>query len=134
MSVRHLQISLAAGNCLLGLLLLEKHGRTLLLSHAWPPSLEQQVLLLVAGSVLPAALFSLRYPLVAGIFQFSSAFIGNQLLHEAPLPDLRLISAISMTMGFAILAVTVFRGILEVTREAFGEAEDQDEKQAAGAA
>jgi hypothetical protein len=134
MSVRYLQISLAVGNCLFGLLLLEKYGRALLHAQAWPPNLDQQVLLLVAGSVLPIALCGLRFPLAAGLFQFSSAFIGNQLLHDAPLPDLRFCSSISMTMAFAILAVTVLRGILEVTREAFGEAEDQDEKQAARAA
>jgi hypothetical protein len=39
-----------------------------------------------------------------------------------------------MVLALALLFVAVFRGILEITQEAFGEAEDTDEKQAAGAA
>ena len=132
--IRFLQNVLAVSNCFFGLLLLWLYGPLLFHTHPWPPSLEQQVLLLVAGSVLPIAVLALRFPLVAGIAQFSTAFIGNQLLHEAPLPDLRLCSSVSMTIAFAILFVAVFRGVLEITQEAFGEAEDQDDKQAAGAA
>jgi hypothetical protein len=77
---------------------------------------------------------AVRFPLVAGIAQFSTAFIGNQLLHEAPLRDLRACSSASMALALALLFVAVLRGILEVTQEAFGEAEEQDEQQAAGAA
>ena len=90
MGVRILQNVLLAGNCLFGLLLLVLYGPPLLHTRAWPPSLEQEVLVLVAGSVFPLAVMAVRFPLVAGITQFSTAFIGNQLLHEAPLPDLRL--------------------------------------------
>jgi hypothetical protein len=134
MSLRLLQNVLAASNCLFGLLLLGLYGPALLHGRVWPPSLEQQSLLLVAGFVLPLAVLAVRFPLVAGIAQFSTAFIGNQLLHEAPLPDLRACSSASMVLALALLFVAVFRGILEITQEAFGEAEDTDEKQAAGAA
>jgi hypothetical protein len=75
-----------------------------------------------------------RFPLVAGIAQFSVAFIGNQLLHEAPFPSLRAFSSASMTLALALLSAVVFRGILEITQEAFGEAEDTDDKRATGAA
>jgi hypothetical protein len=134
MSARLLQIVLVAGNCLFGVLLLALYGPALLHARAWPPNLENQVLLLVAGSVLPLAILAIRFPLVAGIAQFSAAFIGNQLLHEAPLPDLRAFSSASMVLAMAILLVAVFRGILEITQEAFGEVEDSDEKRATGAA
>jgi hypothetical protein len=134
MSIRLLQNTVVGGNCLFGLLLLALYGPTLLHSRVWPPALEQQALLLVAASVLPLALLALRFPIVAGMAQFATAFIGNQLLHEAPLPDLREFSSLSMTIALAILFVAVFRGILEITQEAFGQAEDQDEKRAAGAA
>ncbi|MGD0369792.1 MAG: hypothetical protein ABSA94_20250 [Acidobacteriaceae bacterium] len=134
MGVRILQNVLLAGNCLFGLLLLVLYGPPLLHTRAWPPSLEQEVLVLVAGSVFPLAVMAVRFPLVAGIAQFSTAFIGNQLLHEAPLRDLRACSSASMALALALLFVAVLRGILEVTQEAFGEAEEQDEQQAAGAA
>jgi Na+/phosphate symporter len=134
MGVRILQNVLLAGNCLFGLLLLVLYGPPLLHTRAWPPSLEQEVLLLVAGSVFPLAVLAVRFPLVAGITQFSTAFIGNQLLHEAPLPDLRVCSSASMALALALLFVAVLRGILEITQEAFGEAEEPDEQQAAGAA
>jgi Na+/phosphate symporter len=134
MGVRVVQSVLLAGNCLFGLLLLVLYGPPLLHTRAWPPSLEQEVLLLVAGSVFPLAVLAVRFPLVAGIAQFSTAFIGNQLLHEAPLPDLRICSSASMALALALLFVAVLRGILEITQEAFGEAEEQDEQQAAGAA
>jgi hypothetical protein len=39
-----------------------------------------------------------------------------------------------MTLALALLSVVVFRGILEITQEAFGEAEDTDDKRATGAA
>jgi Na+/phosphate symporter len=134
MGVRILQNVLLAGNCLFGLLLLVLYGPPLLHTRAWPPSLEQEVLLVVAGSVFPLAVLAVRFPLVAGITQFSTAFIGNQLLHEAPLPDLRVCSSASMALALALLFVAVLRGILEITQEAFGEAEEPDEQQAAGAA
>ena len=134
MGVRVVQSVLLAGNCLFGLLLLVLYGPPLLHTRAWPPSLEQEVLLLVAGSVFPLAVLAVRFPLVAGIAQFSTAFIGNQLLHEAPLPDLRMCSSASMALALALLFVAVLRGILVITQEAFGEAEEQDEQPAAGAA
>jgi hypothetical protein len=71
---------------------------------------------------------------VAGIAQFSSAFIGNQMLHDAPLPDLRAFSSASMVLALAIIFIAVLRGILEITQEAYGEVEDRDEKRATGAA
>jgi hypothetical protein len=134
MSVRLLQNGLAVGNCLFGLLLLALYGPALIHARAWPPGLEQQVLLLVVGAVVPLAILAIRFPLVAGIAQFSTAFIGNQMLHESPLPGLRAFSSASMTIALAILFAAVFAGILEITQEAFGEIEDQDEKRAADAA
>jgi len=132
MSVRLLQIALACGDCLFGVVLLARYGRGMLAYQPW--LLEQQVILLVVGCALPLALMSLRFPLVAGLAQFTTAFIGNQLLHEAPLPDLRLCSSISMAFALAILFAAVFRGILEITKEAFGESEEEDEKRATGTA
>lgn len=134
MSLRLLQTAVALGNCLYGALLLGLYARAALQPSVWPITLDQQVLWLVAISVLPIAAFGLRFPLAAGIVEFSTAFIGNQMLHDAPFPDLRLVSSISMTIAFVILGLLVFSGILQVTREAFGEAEDQDERQAHGAA
>jgi tellurite resistance protein TehA-like permease len=134
MSVRLLQNGFAVCNCLFGLLLLALYGPALMHTRVWPPSLEQQVLLLVVGSVVPLAILAIRFPLVAGIAQFSTAFIGNQLLHESPLPGLRAFSSVSRTIAMAILFVAVFAGILEITQEAFGEIEDSDEKRATGAA
>jgi len=129
MSVRLLQNLVSAGNCLFGLLLLAIYGPALEHSRVWPPTLQQQVLLLVAGSVLPLAVLVLRFPVVGGLVQFSAAYIGNQLLHEAPLRVLREFSWVSMGIALAILFLAVFRGILEVTQEAFGEAEEADEEQ-----
>jgi hypothetical protein len=128
MSVRLLQIMVAAGNCLFGLLLLSIYGRALLHSGAWPPTLGQQVLVLVAGTVLPLAVLAMRFPVIGGMAQFAAAYIGNQMLHEAPLRVLREFSCVSMGIALAILFLAVFRGILEVTQEAFGEAEDPDEE------
>ena len=134
MTLRALQLALAIGNCLYGALLLQMYGRPAFHAPLWPPSLDQQVLWLVAISVLPVAALGLRFPLLAGIFQFSCAFLGSQILHDAPFPDLRLISSISMTIALVALVLAVFRGILQVTREAFGEAEDQDDPQTLTAA
>jgi hypothetical protein len=126
MVLRRVHTVLIAGNCFLGALLLGLYGPILLHTRGWPPSLEQQVLLLVASSVLPLAILAVRFPLVAGIAQFSTAYIGNQLLHDAPLPDLRAFSSISMIAALVILLVALFRGILEITQEAFGEVRDQE--------
>ena len=128
-----LQRVLAVADCLFGLALLGLYGGTLLHTRVWPPTLEQRAVLLVAVSVLPIAALGLRCPLAAGIVQFGTAFIGNQLLHESTLPDLRALSSLSMALSGAILAAAVFRGIFEITQEAFGQAEDQDEKRATGA-
>ncbi|HEX4037706.1 MAG TPA: hypothetical protein VHX37_06580 [Acidobacteriaceae bacterium] len=134
MTLRVLQLVLAVGNGLYGGLLLWTYSRAAFHTPLWPPSLDQQVLWLVAVSVLPAALIGLRWPLLAGILEFACAFLGSQLLHDAPRPDLRLVSSISMTIALVILALAVFHGILQVTREAFGEAEEQDEPQTVNAA
>ena len=132
MSLRWLQIALTGADCLFGSFLLVRYGGAILAHHSWP--LEQQLALLVAGSVLPLALATLRYPLAAGIAQFSAAFLGNQFLREAPLPDLRLCSSVSMILALAILVAAVFRGIFEITQEAFGQAEEPDEERSTGAA
>jgi uncharacterized membrane protein len=65
---------------------------------------------------------------MGGMAQFSAAYIGNQLLHEAPMRILREFSWVSMGIALAILFLAVFRGILEITQEAFGEAEEADEQ------
>jgi hypothetical protein len=129
MSVRLLQILVAAGNCLFGLLLLAIYGPALVHNHAWPPSLGQQVLVLVAGTALPLAVLAMRFPVIGGMAQFCAAYLGNQLLHEAPLRVLREFSWLSMGMALAVLFLAVFRGILEVTQEAFGETEEAEEQQ-----
>lgn len=134
MTVRLLQNVCTGGNCVFGLLLLALYAPALLHGRAWPPSLVQQVLVLVAGLALPLAVLALRFPLIGGMAQFSTAYLGNQLLHEAPLRTLRDFSSASMAIALAIVFVAVFRGILEVTQEAFGEAEDMDEQPAARAA
>jgi hypothetical protein len=129
MVLRLVHTVLVGANCLFGLLLLGLYGPTLLHTRAWPPNLEQESLLLVAASVLPLAVMAARFPLVAGIAQFSTAYIGNQLLHDAPLPDLRFFSSVSMVLALVILAVALFRGIFEITQEAFGHPEDPKENQ-----
>ncbi len=134
MSVRLLQNVLGVSNSVFGLMLLALYGPALLHLRGWPLSLGQEVLLLVAGSMLPLAVVALRFPLIGGMAQFSTAYIGNQLLHEAPLRMLRDFSAVSMSIALAIVLVAVFRGILEITQEAFGEIEDADEEQIARAA
>lgn len=134
MTLRTLQFALSLGNCLYGGLLLELYAHRAFHSPLWPPTLDQQVLWLVAVSVLPVALIGLRFPLITGILEFSCAFLGNQLLHDAPYPDLRLISSISMSIAFVILGLAVLRGILQVTREAFGDTDDQEDHRIHGAA
>lgn len=138
MVLRRVHTILIGANCFFGALLLGLYGPILLHTRAWPPTLEQQVLLLVPASVLPLAVLAVRYPLVAGITQFSTAYIGNQLLHDSPLPDLRAFASLSMIAALVILLVALFRGILAITQEAFGEVPDQeidaDEEHATGAA
>ncbi len=134
MSVRVLQTVCAAGNCVFGLMLLALYGPALMHSRVWPLSLDQQVLILVAGSAFPLAVLAVRFPLVGGMAQFCAAYLGNQLLHEAPLHRLRELSSASMMIALAILFVAVLRGILEITQEAFGEAEEADEQRAVSAA
>ena len=131
MRIRRLQNACTTGNCVFGLVLLALYGPALLHSQAWPPSLMQQVLLLIAGSALPLAVVALRFPLVGAMAQFTTAYLGNQLVHEAPLRTLRDFSSVSMSIALVILFVAVFRGILEITQEAFGEADDTDEQRAA---
>jgi hypothetical protein len=127
MSVRSLQFVFGIGDCLFALILLALYAPALLHSRLWPPTLEEQVLLLVAGSALPLALVALRHPVAGGMAQFAAAYLGNQLLHEAPLPFLRAFSWASMLAALAILLLAVFRGILEVTQEAFGEPQEQEQ-------
>jgi hypothetical protein len=134
MGLRILQILLAIGNCFYGAFLLDRYGRVILHVQAWPLMLGQQVVLLVAISVLPTALVGVRFPLIAGIVEFACGFIGRQLLHDAPMADLKSYAAFSMGIAFAILAVAVVRGIVEVTQEAFGEIPDQDDKPVRGIA
>ncbi|HUB19782.1 MAG TPA: hypothetical protein VL990_14165 [Acidobacteriaceae bacterium] len=134
MSVRLLQVAFAAGNCLFGVVMLSLYGPALVQTRAWPLDLRQEVLVLVAGSILPLAILAFRFPLIAGIAQFSTAFIGNQLLHEAPLARLRDLSTVSMGLALAMLFIAVFRGILEITQEAFGESEEAEEEDSVRAA
>lgn len=124
MALRALQYGLAGMDCLYGGLLLMHYAHGLRPGGSWPAL----PLLLIAVPVLPAAVLSLRSPLVAGVVQFAAAFVGRQLLHNGPWPGLRLAAALSMTWGLALLIVVVFRGIVEVTHEAYGEADHQDDR------
>lgn len=117
-----------------GVVMLSLYGPALVQTRAWPLDLRQEVLVLVAGSILPLAILAFRFPLIAGIAQFSTAFIGNQLLHEAPLARLRDLSTVSMGLALAMLFIAVFRGILEITQEAFGESEEAEEEDSVRAA
>lgn len=128
MILRVLQILLAVANCVYGALLLWLYGSLALHLESWPPQAGEQVVLLVALSVLPAALVGLRFPIVGGILEFACAFIGRQLLHDAPLPDLLRYSRISMGVALAVLAIAVLRGITDVTREAFGDEDHRGRK------
>lgn len=124
MALRVLQICLAMVDCAYGMLLLAGYGRS-----AWHVTVWQQpALALIVFSVLPASVLAVRFPAPAAIGQFACAFLGRQLLYTGPWPDLRLYGALSMTLAVAIVAVAVFRGVLEVTREAYGEAEHQDDR------
>lgn len=124
MALRVLQICLAGMDCVYGMLLLAGYGRSAWHVTAW----QQPGLALIVFSVLPASVLAVRFPAPAAIGQFACAFLGRQLLYNGPWPDLRLYGALSMTAAVAIVAVAVFRGVLEVTREAYGEAEHQDDR------
>jgi hypothetical protein len=123
MALRALQICLAGIDCVYGMLLLG-HGRS-----AWHGTAGYQpALALIAFSVLPAGILSVRFPVPAAILQFACAFLGRQLLHNGPWPDLRLYGALSMTLAVAMVAVAVTRGVVEITREAYGESDHQDDR------
>lgn len=130
MSLRILETVVVSGDCFYGALLFSAYGREAFHPPVGLPAADLQALWLVAIMVLPIAVLGLRYTLAAGILEFATAFVGNQMLHNAPFPDLRLVSSISMTIALAVLGLTVFNGILQVTREAFGEAKDPDEQHA----
>ncbi|MGA7525191.1 MAG: hypothetical protein WBW84_22270 [Acidobacteriaceae bacterium] len=124
MALRALQICLAGIDCGYGMLLLAGYGRS-----AWHGAVWQQPgLVLIAFSVLPASVLAVRFAAPAAIGQFACAFLGRQLLHNGPWPELRLSAALSMILALAIVGVAVFRGVLEVTREAYGETEHQDDR------
>ena len=128
MSLRLLQILLALGNCCYGAFLMLQYGPVFRQSYAWPLSLDQDVILLIGMSVLPIALLSLRFPIVAGILEFACAFIGLQLLHSDPLPHLTHYANVTMIMAAAVLAVAVLRGVTEVTYEAFHQKDEKPRK------
>ncbi len=119
MALRVLQICLAGIDCVYGMLLLAGNGRT-----AW----HEPALALIVFSVLPASVLAVRFPAPAAIGQFACAFLGRQFLHNGPWPDLRLYAALSMTLAVAIAGVAVVRGVVEITREAYGEAQHQDDR------
>lgn len=119
MALRVLQIGLAGMDCAYGMLLLAGYGHS---------ALHDPALALMVFSVLPASVLAVRFPVPAAIGQFTCAFLGRQLLHNGPWPDLRLCAALSMTLAVAGVAVAVFRGIVEITREAYGETEHEDDR------
>lgn len=128
MVLRMLQILLALGNCGYGLLLLQRYGNVAMQIHSWPLSLNQEVVLLIGISVLPAAVVSLRFPVIAGIFEFACAFIGLQLVHDESLAHLKYFAHISMFVAAGVLVVAVLRGITEVTHEAFHKPEVKEKR------
>lgn len=119
MALRALQIALSGMDCVFGMLLLAGFGRS-----AW----HEPALALIVFSVLPASVLAVHFPVPAAIGQFACAFLGRQFLYNGPWPDLRLYAALSMTAAVAIVAVAVFRGVVEITREAYGETEHQDDR------
>lgn len=119
MALRVLQICLTGIDCAYGMLLLAGFGR-----GAW----HHPALALIVLTVLPASVLAVRFPVRSAIGQFACAFLGRQLLHTGPWPDLRLYAAISMTLAVALVAVAVVRGVVEITREAYGEADHQDDR------
>lgn len=124
MVLRALQICLAGIDCVYGMLLLAGNGRSAWHLTAW----HQPALALIVFSVLPASVLAVRFPGPAAILQFFCAFLGRQLLHNGPWPEVRLSGALSMALAVAIVGVAVFRGVAEITREAYGEAEHQDDR------
>jgi hypothetical protein len=133
MVLRALQILLALGNCGYGLLLLGKYGNTAMQIHSWPLTMNQEVILLIGISVMPAALVGLRWPVIAGIFEFACAFIGLQLVHDESLAHLKYFAHISMFVAAGVLVVAVLRGITEVTHEAFHKPEVKEKRRKAHA-
>lgn len=123
MALRVLQFSLAGIDCAYGMLMLAGYGR-----GSW----HRLALALIVLSVLPGGILAARFPAPAAIGQFACAFLGRQLLHNGPWPDLQLYAALSMTLAVAIVAVAVVRGVVEITREAYGEAEHQDDRYVQG--
>jgi len=123
MALRVLQICLSGMDCAYGMLLLAGYGHS-----AW----HQPALALIVFSVLPASVLAVRFPVPAAIGQFACAFLGRQFLYNGPWPDLRLSAALSMTLGLAIAGMAVLRGVVEITREAYGEKEQQDDRYASG--
>jgi hypothetical protein len=121
MALRVLQICLAGIDCAFGMLLLAGYGR-----GAW----HEPALALIVFSVLPASVLAVHFPTPAAIGQFACAFLGRQFLHNGPWPDLRLYGSLSMTLAVAIVGVAVIRGVVEITREAYGETEHQDDQYA----
>lgn len=127
MALRVLQICLAAVDSACGALLLAEYGRS-----AWNLSGSQPAVALIVLSVLPASVLAVRFPVPSAIGQFACAFLGRQMLHNGPWPDLQLYAALSMTLAVALVAVAVARGVVEITREAYGEAEHQDDRYVPG--
>lgn len=124
MALRVLQICVAGMDCGYGVLLLAGYGRSGWHLTAW----HQPALALIIFSVLPASVLAVRFPAPAALGQFACAFLGRQLLHNGPWPDLRLFGALSMTLALAIVTVAICRGVVEITREAYGETEHQDDR------
>lgn len=124
MALRVLPICLAGMDCAYGMLLMAGYGRS-----AWHlTGSHQPALALIVLSVLPASVLAVRYPVPSAIGQFACAFLGRQMLHNGPWPDLQLYAAFSMTLAVALVAVAVIRGVVEITREAYGETEHQDDR------
>ena len=124
MALRVLQICLAGVDCVYGMLLLAGYGRSAWHLTAW----HEPAVALIVFSVLPASVLAVRFPAPAAIGQFACAFLGREFLYNGPWPDLRLYAALSMLLAVGIVAMAVARGVVEITREAYGEAEHQDDR------
>lgn len=127
MALRMLQVGLGGLDCTYGMLLLALYGRDVWHLGGW----HWLAVGLIVASVLPASVLSVRFPVPAGIGQFACAFLGRQMLHHGPWPDVELYAALSMTLAVALVGIAVVRGVVEITREAYGEAEQQDDRCAA---
>lgn len=130
MFLRVFQIIVAIINCLYGLMLLLRYEGAAKQIHNWPLSMDQQVLLLIGICVFPAALIGFRFPIAAGILEFTSAFVGRQLLHMTPYPELLQFSQITRGLALAVLIVALLRGVTSVSREAFAPLEEREEEAA----